>query len=71
MPAYDYKCPSCGAEVERIVEIDLRDKQTCECGNFLSRQLSAGQPPVFRGVQGSVSMGVGKLADVTLTTDPK
>lgn len=71
MPAYEYCCPACGTSVARIVKIDERDRQVCTCGNFLSRQMSACLPPIFRGVQGSASMGVGKLADVTLTTDPK
>lgn len=29
MPAYNYKCPQCGHEEERIVSLDERDKQFC------------------------------------------
>jgi putative FmdB family regulatory protein len=71
MPFYEYSCPACGKEVERRVSIEERDKQVCECTNFLSRKVSAPQRPIFNGVQATCSMGVGKMADVSLTTDPR
>lgn len=72
MPTYVYNCPACGESVERIVKVDERDRQSCECGNNLSRQLTAGLPPVFRGVSGSCSMDASmRLPNATLTTDPR
>ena len=71
MPLYEYHCPACETEVQRIVSISERDKQVCECTNFLSRKVSAPQAPIFKGVQASCSMDVGKMADATLTTDPR
>ncbi len=75
MPVYSYHCPACEKiNIERFVKIDERDKQSCECGNYLSRDLSA---PAFgfNGVLGSATMGkfgwAQKLPDVELTTDPK
>lgn len=72
MLMYDYHCPACGIDFERIVKMDNRDKQTCACGNFLSRQISSCAPPVFKGVSGSCSMDKSmKLPDTTLTTSPR
>lgn len=30
MPIYDYKCPDCGDESERLVGVDDRDHQYCD-----------------------------------------
>jgi len=38
MPTYRYKCKWCKTEVQRIVPIAERNKQTCEkCGQSLDR----------------------------------
>lgn len=71
MPMYDYVCPACDARVERLVKTENKDKQVCECGNFLSRQVNGCAPPVFNGVSGSCSMDKSmKLPDTSLTTYP-
>lgn len=31
MPTYDYKCPECGHESERVCKIAERNDQYCEC----------------------------------------
>lgn len=73
MPTYVYNCPACEKTgIERFVKMDDRDRQTCECGNFLSRQVTAPMAPIFKGVQATCSMGgVQRMPDVELTTDPK
>lgn len=55
MPTYEYHCPACHWNAERIVAIDERDKQTCSmCGDPLERQVSRPAPFQVRGrvVQG-------------------
>lgn len=37
MPMYDYRCPSCSKEEERLVKYAVRDDQTCSCGAHLNR----------------------------------
>ena len=39
MPIFDYLCPRCGKEEERIVKQGQQDDQECECGNKLNKQL--------------------------------
>lgn len=56
MPTYEYKCSACGAAVTRFVKMSERADQTCECGQKLVQQISAPQPPVFRGVKATCSM---------------
>jgi len=36
MPIYQYKCPACGWQGERIVNIAARDEQLCEANRFKS-----------------------------------
>lgn len=72
MPTYDYRCNACGKDnVVRYVRMSERNDQKCECGALLEKKMSAGQPPVFRGVQATCSMGAQRLPDTSLTTDPR
>jgi putative FmdB family regulatory protein len=32
MPMYEYRCPDCGREENRLVPMAERDHQTCSCG---------------------------------------
>lgn len=52
MPMYDYKCPKCGIEFERVVRHDERDTpQTCpDCGHEdVSRSMSKGTSFILKG----------------------
>ena len=71
MPTYEYECHSCGkSNITRLVKIDARNDQTCECGQPLCRVISMPQAPVFKGVQATCSMAT-RLPDVNLTTEPR
>ena len=37
MPLYEYKCPACGAEKEKIAK--MTDEVTCECGETMKRNV--------------------------------
>ena len=42
MPMFDYECPQCLTESERLVGLNVADDQRCSaCGAGLVRQLSA------------------------------
>jgi putative FmdB family regulatory protein len=40
MPIFDYLCESCLTRQEINVTIEDRDKQVCQCGEVLKRQIS-------------------------------
>lgn len=42
MPLYDYFCWQCCQGDSRIVPVDDRDNQSCQCGAPLDRDMSAG-----------------------------
>lgn len=42
MPIYDYECPKCGAEFDRMLPISRYDEpQTCDCGETAKKVISA------------------------------
>lgn len=43
MPKYFYRCPECPATFERIVSIEMRDKQ--ECSNVIRHRCSMPKKP--------------------------
>lgn len=55
MPMYTYKCARCGNEMQRLVPIDQRDEQTCDCSGRLERDGVELQQPVH--VDGLSSSG--------------
>ena len=38
MPLYEYKCPNCNREVERLVHFD-DDNPMCDCGAIMRKQI--------------------------------
>ena len=50
MPTYEFKCPACGASVERTMPIkDFEQPQTCACGAPLERQIPSNLGMVLKG----------------------
>lgn len=41
MPIYHYYCGECGETTQKIVKMEVRDKQVCECGGPLARKITA------------------------------
>jgi putative FmdB family regulatory protein len=42
MPFYDYECPKCGAEFDRMLPISRYDEpQACDCGETAKKVISA------------------------------
>jgi len=37
MPLYDYECPACGNEVERLTPPDSRNERCGDCGGVMNR----------------------------------
>ena len=44
IPTYQYECFACLKDCEKIVSIQDRDNQTCQCGNIMHRKI------VFNGI---------------------
>lgn len=55
MPTYDFVCPSCENEEERVVAVENRNTQVCRCGAVMGRKLAA---PLGR-VYGKITPGGG------------
>ena len=52
MPTYDYHCPACGRDEERVSPMAMRHEQTCGCGAALEmvfRSSTAVNPDTFPG----------------------
>ena len=49
MPTYEYLCPKCDKEIERIVKIAESNKQKCDdCKTKLVLLMSAPNRPIFK-----------------------
>lgn len=53
MPLYVYHCAGCGARETKLLRVnDATPKRVCEtsgCGGVAQKQVTAPQPPVFKG----------------------
>src|SRR6266849_2353514 len=50
MPTYEYKCPKCGHEYEKIQKITDNARAKCpKCGTRGERVISAGGGVIFKG----------------------
>lgn len=50
MPTYEYRCPSCGHEFEKVLKMTSKSKPKCpQCGKRAERMMSTGVGLVFKG----------------------
>lgn len=50
MPTYQYRCPSCGHEFEKLEKMSVRTRSKCpQCGTRSERLISGGVGLVFKG----------------------
>lgn len=50
MPTYEYRCPSCGHEFEKVQKITSKTRHKCpKCGKRAERMISSGVGLVFKG----------------------
>lgn len=50
MPTYEYRCPSCGHEFEKVQKITSKARPNCpKCGKRAQRRISTGVGLVFKG----------------------
>lgn len=50
MPTYEYRCPSCGHDFERVQKITSKSKPQCpKCGKRAQRRISTGVGFAFKG----------------------
>lgn len=41
MPVYEYLCPNCGKQEDRMVKFEDRNNQVCQCGEKTNKRISA------------------------------
>ena len=46
---YDYKCPECGTQVEKIHSMKVSPEVLCECGAQMQRVIYGGTGVIFKG----------------------
>lgn len=50
MPTYQYRCPSCGHEFEKVEKITAKARLKCpQCGTRAERMISGGALLLFKG----------------------
>jgi putative FmdB family regulatory protein len=50
MPTYEYRCPSCGHEFEKVLKMTSKAKPNCpKCGKRAERMMSTGVGFAFKG----------------------